>query len=386
MQQSLTIARTLADVILQSMRPGFVNILYGPRQIGKTVLLGQITAQLSKEKILAVNGDTEEGRTLLSTTSEVKLAQTMKNYTILCIDEAQRISNIGLSLKIIIDRFPSTKIMVTGSSSLDLAKGIKENLTGRNKVFLLYPLATGERAGNLGVHHIPSLLEEQLIYGGYPYVQSLAAAKEKQEYLAGIVEDYLFRDIVWLEKIENPDVLRKLSTVLAFQIGSEVSLNELSRTLGIDVKTVARYLALLEKSFVIVPIGAYAKNLRNEISKSKKYYFFDLGIRNALTSQFLPLDRRTDIGALWENFLFIERMKERHYARTVAQYYFWRTYEGAEVDMVELIAAEKLRAFEFKWGLRTWKAPTQFTSAYDADIQIITKDNYLDFVGAGITR
>lgn len=362
------------------MRPGFVNIVYGPRRIGKTVLLSQITSTFSGEKILSVNGDTEEGRTLLSTTSEVKLAQTVQDYPIICIDEAQRIPNVGLSLKIIIDRFPDKKIIVTGSSSLDLARGMKENLTGRNKVFLLYPLSTAERAGDLKAHQVPSLLEEQLLYGGYPYVQSLSAQKEKQEYLAAIVEDYLFRDIVLLEKIENPDLLRKLSTLLAFQIGSEVSQNELSRTLGIDVKTVARYLTLLEKSFVIIPIGAYAKNLRNEVAKSKKYYFFDLGIRNALTNQFLPLDRRTDIGALWENFLFIERMKKQHYARTTAKYHFWRIYQGAEIDMVEVVASENLRAFEFKWSGQYWKVPQQFKSGYGADVQVITKDNYLNFI------
>lgn len=379
LSQRTLIPRTLADVILQNIRDGFISIIYGPRQIGKTVLFEQIRTRLTQGPHLLINGDTEEGRSALGTTSEVKLSALTRQYEVILVDEAQRIPHVGLALKILIDRFPQKRIFATGSSSLDLARGMQEHLTGRNLTFLLYPLSTPELSREFAPHQLPALLESQMIYGGYPHLQHIAPSREREQYLYGIVEDYLFRDVLRLEKIDNPDSLRKLATLLAFQIGHEVSQNELSRALGIDVKTVARYLSLLEKSFVILPIGAYAKNLRNEVSKSKKYYFIDLGIRNALIHQFLPLDHRTDVGALWENFLFLERWKRLHYQRIFAQHYFWRTYQGAEIDMIEEVGPE-VRAFEFKWATRTYRRPAQFEDAYQAHVELITKDNYLDFV------
>jgi len=380
MYHIVMISRLLSHVIIKAHSPGFINVVYGPRRIGKTTLLTQIRDRIVKNKrLLLLNGDTEEGRNALSTTSEVKLSQLVKEYDYLFIDEAQRIPNISLALKILIDRFPQKFIVVTGSSSLDIASGMHENLTGRNIPYFLFPLSTKELSVGLESYQIPSLLENQLIYGGYPHLSDISTPAQKEEYLLNIVQDYLFKDILLLERIENPDNLKKLATLLAFQVGSLVSLNELSNAIGIDVKTVARYIHLLEQSFVIFHVGSFSNNPRKELVKSSKYYFYDLGIRNALTRQFLPLSSRVDIGSLWENFLFVERKKEQHYNKKSPEYYFWRNYEGAEIDMIEQ-ASNKMRAFEFKWKEGKYKTPKQFLDKYLIESKLICKENYLSFI------
>ncbi|MCJ7826556.1 ATP-binding protein [Patescibacteria group bacterium] len=374
------IPRTLTEIITNTHKPGFINVVYGPRRVGKTVLLEQVKQNLSKNKrLLLLNGDTEEGRNTLSTTSEVKLSQLVAEYDYIFVDEAQRIPNITLALKILIDRFPQKFILVTGSSSLDLSRGMHENLTGRTQPFFLFPLSTKELSVGLERHQIPSLLENQLIYGGYPHLTDLPTSSQKEEYLMNIVEDYLFKDVLMLERIENPDNIKKLAILLAFQVGSLVSLNELSNALGIDIKTVARYLHLLEQSFVIFRVGSYSTNLRKELTKSSKYYFYDLGILNALTRQFLPLSSRIDVGSLWENFLFVERQKKQHYGKAHPEYNFWRNYEGAEIDMIER-TSDKIRAFEFKWKESTYRTPKQFSEKYHCTSELITKENYLSFI------
>jgi len=374
------IKRTLAPVIVKKMRPGFITIIYGARRVGKTVLLNQIRAFFKKQKILLLNGDTQETRDLLGNTSETALTKLVHNYSVLLVDEAQRIPNIGLSLKIIIDKFPRKKIIITGSSSLDIVKGIQENLTGRNITFTLYSLSTHEISRGMKKYKIPYLLEDQLIYGGYPYLQHLSHPQEKQDYLKSVVRDYLFRDILLLERIDSPDTFKKCATLLAFQIGQMVSINELSKTLKVDVKTVGRYLNLLEKSFVIFSVGSYSSNLRKELAKSKKYYFYDLGIRNALIGQFFSLDSRSDLGSLWENFLFVERLKKQEYSRNTASVYFWRNYQRAEIDMIE-VENQKTRAFEFKWKpLKRYKTPKNFIDRYKTKAKLINKENYIDFI------
>jgi hypothetical protein len=373
------IERILTKNIIKNIKPEFITIIYGARRVGKTVLLDQLKSFYKKDKILFINGDTEEGKNSMETTSEIKLTNLVENYSLVFIDEAQRIKNIGLALKIIIDKFPKKKIIITGSSSLELAKGARESLTGRHQTFTLYPLSTKEISSGLEPYKIPSLLEDQLIYGGYPYLKQLTSNQEKKEYLSTIADDYLLKDILFLEKIENPSTLKKLAALLSFQVGSEVSLNELSRTLGIDVKTVKRYLDLLIKSFIIFEVGSYAVNLRNEVAKSKKYYFYDLGVRNAVINQFFPLASRIDTGKLWENFLFAERIKSQAYARVKNQYYFWRNYQGAEVDMIES-GESGLRAFEFKWSKEQARTPKAFKDSYNIEVKLINKDNYLNFV------
>lgn len=377
---SYMIKRQLFDTLINNQKPGFINIIYGSRRVGKTVLLEQLKDYYQNDKIVFINGDTSEGQELLQENSEIKLTNLVQNYTAVFIDEAQRISNIGLSLKIIIDKFPDKKIFVTGSSSLELTRGIKESLTGRNIVFQLYPLSLSEIADGVEDYKKRHLLDELLIYGGYPYLRQLGTANEKQHYLKEITTDYLFKDVLLLERIDNPDNFKKLAILLAWQIGKEVSLNELANNLNIDVKTVSRYLYLLEKSFIIFPLGAYAGNLRKEVAKAKKYYFYDLGIRNALVGQFLPLTSRADIGELWENFLMVERRKKMDYQRKIFEHYFWRAYSGAEIDLVEKQNAS-LAVFEFKWQDKKFRTPKKFYEQYKTEARVVSSDNFQEFIG-----
>lgn len=224
------------------------------------------------------------------------------------------------------------------------------------------------------------MLKNQLIYGGYPYLDQVGDSQEKQQYLKSIVDNYLFRDVLQLKEINQPEILRKLTTLLAFQIGSEVSLNELSQRLGIDTKTVDKYIYLLKQGFVVLELKAFSKNLRNEISKSKKYYFWDLGIRNSIINQFIDHEVRLDIGALWENFLILERIKKNEYSRQLSSNFFWRTYEGSEIDYIEQDQST-INAFEFKWNpFKKAKTPKAFMQAYNAQVQLINRENYLSFI------
>jgi len=373
------ISRTLTDTIINNLKPGFVNLIYGPRRVGKTVLLNQLVEKLAVKKTLWFNGDTKEAQEALSDISQTHLTGLVKNHQVIFIDEAQRIENIGLSLKILIDTFPKKEFFVTGSSSLVLARGIQESLTGRSLKYRLFPFSTRELTVDLSDYQRPSLLTEQMRFGGYPYLQQLTTSSEKQAYLKSIVNDYLFRDVLLLKDVSSPENLLRLATLLAFQIGSEVSLNELATNLGIDAKTVRRYLSLLNQSFITFEVGSFSRNLRKEIAKSKKYYFWDLGIRNALTDQFLTLDSRTDLGQLWENFLAVERVKKHEYQRTLRSYYFWRTYEKAEIDWLETYNG-KIDAFEFKWGGGKSRTPKAFREAYGEDVRLVSKENYLDFL------
>ena len=373
------IPRNLCQTIQKSLKPGFINLIYGPRRVGKTVLLQQLTQSLPEEKVAWFNGDTKETRDLLSNTSEVALSKLAAEPETIVVDEAQRIPNIGLSLKILVDKFPQKTFFVSGSSSLLLSRGIQETLTGRTNKYRLFPLSTKESTLDLPEHQKTSILEDQLRFGGYPYLTQLTSPSGKEDYLESLVGDYLFRDVLELKDISSPENLKKLATLLAFQIGSEVSFNELATNLGIDVKTVRRYLSLLKQSFVIFELGSFSKNLRKEVVKSKKYYFWDLGIRNALTDQFLPLDTRTDVGGLWENFLAVERLKKHEYRREKIQHYFWRTYDQAEIDWVEVEKGE-ISAYEFKWKPSKPYTPKAFRSAYQTDLQVISRENYLEFV------
>lgn len=371
--------RILYKTIEKSWRPGFVTIISGARRVGKTVLLEQLNSQWAKGQALIVNGDSQEGKVVLDTNSEVKLSNLVKDRKFIFIDEAQGISNVGLALKIIIDKFPEKRIVVTGSVSLFGVPGFRDNLVGRQRSFLLYPFSTKELTVGVDNYKKLSYLDDQLVYGGYPYVWELPTPGEKKVYLESLVTDYLFKDTVFLGRIGEQGLLRKLATLLAFQVGSEASLGELANQLQIDYKTIQRYLGFLENSFVIFSLSAFSKNLRREITGKRKWYFYDLGIRNALIGQFLPLDQRADIGALWENFLVVERFKRGEYAEGNPASYFWRNYQGAEVDYLEIVN-EKLSAFEFKWGKGSNRTPKAFREGYGVSAKIINRENYLDFV------
>lgn len=372
--------RILKNNIVRGFKDGFATIIYGARRVGKTVLLEQIKESMKEEKILFFNGDTQESINAISTNSEIKLSSLVQNYDVIFIDEAQKIPSVTLAIKIILDKFPTKKIIVTGSSSLQLVAGAKENLTGRNYSYNLYPLSTKELGQNLPEFKITSLLDNQLVFGGYPFIYSLGIKEEKEKYLLQIIEDYLFKDILLLENLEHPESLKKLAILLSFQIGNEVSYNELANNLGISVKTVSRYIDLLEKSFVIFHLDAYSTNLRNEINKNKKYYFYDLGIRNALIGQFQPISVRADVGFLWENFLMIERIKKIDYGGKILRKYFWRNYSGAEVDLIEIDDNGKMSAYKFKWQKSKAKTPKNFRDNYKTEIKVINNENYLDFI------
>lgn len=373
------IKRTIFDLIIKNQKPGFINIIYGPRRVGKTVLLNQIKDYYKTETAIFFNGDNNETVEALSKNSDLKLTELIKNYLVIFIDEAQRIPNIGLSLKIIIDKFPNKKIFVTGSSSLDLVKGVQESLTGRNLTYRLFPFSFLERASGVEEYKMDSLLDELLIFGSYPDVKELSEVTAKQTYLENIIEDYLFKDVMFLERIDRPDIFKKLTILLAWQIGQPVSLSELSKNLLTDVKTVSRYLSLLEKSFVIFSVNSYSKNLRKELAKSKKYYFYDLGIRNALINQFFPLGSRVDVGSLWENFIFVERCKKNEYAGRFCEYFFWRNYQAAEVDLIEADGFS-LKSWEIKWGSKKYKTPKSFYDLYNLEADLVNRENYKKFI------
>jgi hypothetical protein len=346
------------------------------------VLLQQLIDDLPtklQNKVIRFNGDEEEDRQLLQRSSKVTLEQAVVGAEVVAIDEGQRIKNIGLSLKILIDNFPEKIYYLTGSSSLTLARGVQEALTGRNLKYRLYPLSTRELTRGKPEHQKATFLSQQLLFGGYPYLTHLNKPQEKKLYLKSVVDDYLFKDLTYLAEVDYPDLLEKLARLLAFQIGSEVSYNELANSLGIGVKTVRRYLSLLEQAFIVFKVGAFSKNLRNEVVKSKKYYFWDLGIRNALIEQFMPLDVRDDKGALWENFLVVERLKKHEYQQRLVRHYFWRTYQQAEVDWLE-VEEGQMAAFEFKWKKKKARTPKLFRENYGQEVKVVNRDNFLEFV------
>jgi len=365
-----------SDAILKK---GKVFVLYGPRRVGKTELIKKMIAGFNG-KIFTGTGDNQEVRELLSTQKLSQLQTALGSYQLLFIDEAQRIPEVGYALKLLIDHFPEMIILVTGSSSFDLSNKIGEPLTGRNTLRNLFPISVLELYNQFGGMYVLQKLEDLLIYGAYPDVLNASAADDKKEYLISIRDSYLLKDILELESIKNPSKLSDLLKLLAFQIGQEVSLNELSNSLGIAKQSVERYLDLLEKTFIIKKVGGFSRNLRKEVVKTARYFFWDNGIRNALINNFNPIGQRNDIGMLWENFLYMERLKTKSYKRIFSNDYFWRTYDRQEIDLVE-DRDGKLYAYEFKWKPQKVKAPKAWADAYPGSgFQVISKENFLDFL------
>lgn len=361
--------------------PSKVLIIYGPRQVGKTTLIrNYLNSTPYKYKL--DSGDDITLQTNLSTASFRIIKEYVAGYELIVIDEAQRIPNIGQALKIMVDQIPGLRVIVTGSSSFELAGQLGEPLVGRKKTLTLYPIAQLELLNQFNPFELKQSLEEYLIYGSYPAIISTKTLDEKRQCITEIAHSYLLKDILELDRIKSPKTLLELLRLLAFQIGSEVSHNELAQKLSIDAKTVFRYLDLLEKSFVIYNLRAFSRNLRNEMSKKSKYYFYDNGIRNALIANFNPLGLRDDIGGLWENFLFLERLKKQSYTFSSVNNYFWRTLDKKEIDLIEEREGQ-LFAYEFKWGEQKVKIPKQWAAAYPgAHYQIINKLNYLEFVAS----
>lgn len=352
-------------------------ILLGARQTGKTTLLRQLFE--NKDNVLWLNGDDSDVQNLFANATSTSLRAAIGNYTTVIIDEAQRIENVGIKLKLITDQISNVQLIATGSSAFELSNRINEPLTGRKWEFQLFPLSFSEMVQHHGLLEEKRLLRHRLLFGYYPDV--VVNQGDEQRILRQLSDSYLYKDILQWEGIQKPDRLLTLLKALAFQIGSQISYNELAQTCGLDSKTVEKYILLLEKTFVIFRLGSFARNLRNELKFSRKVYFYDNGIRNALISNFNQIEMRDDRGAVWENFLVSERMKKLHYNEIWANSYFWRTKDRQEIDYIE----EKdgaISAFEFKWsGKKKHKINNTFQSAYNIEnVQVVSPDNIEEFL------
>jgi uncharacterized protein len=380
MQQYLE--RTIGEQIRARLvsGPRKIIILYGQRQIGKTTLAQHILQAEDNKKVLYLNGDFNPHVAIFASRDPAQLRLFTTGYDYLFIDEAQRIPDIGINLKILHDHFPQLRIIVTGSSTLDLANRVQEPLTGRTWTFRLYPFSAEELVANIGLLEYQNRLEEWLLFGTYPGVLELGNRDDKATFLDELTQAYLYKDVLELSGIRHSQKLRDLLRLLAFQIGSEVSFNELGRQLGLDTVTIIKYIDLLEKSFVVQTVSGFSRNLRKEISKKQKIYFLDLGIRNALIGQFAPLNMRSDSGALWENFLFIERSKLLSNHKIRAKSFFWRLQTGSELDYIEEYEG-RISGFEFKFGSKEMNAPAAWLATYpEATFNVINKTNWLSFL------
>ncbi|MDO8550183.1 MAG: ATP-binding protein [Ignavibacteria bacterium] len=374
------IPRILEKTIINQLKHSKEGIIvYGPRQIGKTTLIRSIIDKLSL-KTLQVNGDSTQHVDVFSSQDLSKLKSAVAGYDLLFIDEAQRIDRIGINIKLLRDHIPNLKIVVTGSSSLDLASSIKESLAGRVYNYTLYPISMLELGSTCNAHELQLMLEERLMFGAYPKIFSLEGAQIKQEYLQNVIDAYLYKDILELSGIKNSRKIRDLLKLLAFQIGNQVSLAEIGNQLDMSKDTVARYIDLLEQSFVVFRLSGFSRNLRKEVRKMDKIYFYDLGIRNAVINNFNYLKDRNDAGQLWENFLISERIKKHSYEKVYSNNYFWRTHTGAELDFVEEREG-KLFGFEFKYNTRKPKAPKTWLKTYpNSSFNFVNLTNFLNFI------
>ncbi|MGD9303375.1 MAG: ATP-binding protein [Desulfobacterales bacterium] len=360
--------------------PGKVVVIYGARRVGKTTLLNKFIENKGTSDILFVNGDDIVARQYLESQSIEKLRDFVGHASLLIVDEAQYVEKIGLNLKLIVDHVPNIKVIATGSSSFELAKDVGEPLTGRKFVLKLFPLAQMEISQIEKRHETQSNLEARLLFGSYPEVVTTRNNQQREEYLREIISSYLFKDILALEGIRYSNKLVRMLQLLAFQIGKQVSLTELGRQLGMSKNTVERYLDLLEKVFVIFRLSGFSRNLRKEITKNHRFFFCDVGIRNAIIGNFNPLEIRNDVGQLWENYVITERLKRQEYLREAANSYFWRTYDKKEIDLVEERQGN-LFGYEIKWAKARVKAPKDWQKTYkSAGFEIINKENYLQYI------
>lgn len=378
------IKRQLQQVIRERLFQGKAIILIGARQVGKSTLFEQILSdgdlKISQEQILTIYCDDAESRKIIENANLVDLRQIVAGKRIVMIDEAQRVHGIGLKLKLITDHFKDVQLLVTGSSSLMLQGALNEPLTGRKFEYHLFPISTQELYNDGSLLRVRQTFESRLIYGSYPDV--IVSAANPRDVLTNLSGSYMYQDLLSLEGIRKPVLLEKLLVALALQIGSEVSYNELAQTIGTDNKTVEKYVDLLEKCFVIFRLHGLSRNVRNELKRTKKIYFYDNGIRNAIIQQFSPIEMRNDMGALWENFVISERMKYNHYNHRYCNCYFWRTKEQQEIDYIEE-SDGTMTAFEMKWNPKKSRVrfPKAFLEAYPIkETIVITPENYLDWL------
>ena len=361
------------------LEPGKVVVIYGPRRCGKTTLINEFLKGISL-RYLAVSGEDIITQNYLSSQSVEKLLSFVGENKLLVVDEAQKVKNIGLNLKLIIDHVKDIAIVAAGSSSFDLARNMGEPLTGRKYTLKLFPIAQLELSRIESRGQTEANLESRLIYGSYPEIVLMKDNRLQERYLKELISSYLYKDILELEGVKHSSKLARLLQLIAFQIGKEISCNELGTQLGMSKNTVERYLDLLEKTFVIFKLAGFSRNLRKEISKNPRYYFIDNGVRNALISNFNPLELRDDIGMLWENYLIAERLKKQEYQSIIANNFFWRTYDRKEIDFIEETAG-RLYGYEMKWAQKKPNPPREWIVAYkNAEYKVVTKENYLDFI------
>ena len=375
------IQRALLPQIEQRMKPQKVMMIFGPRRVGKTFLLKQIVQRFDG-KSLVLNGEDADSVAMLEPVSIANYRHVLEGVDLLAIDEAQHVPDIGKKLKLIVDEIPGIRVIASGSSSFDLKNQAGEPLVGRGTQFILLPFSQREIATVESPIESMRNLETRLLYGSYPEVVASESFAEKKEYLGDIVESYLLKDILAVDGVKNSAKMRDLLRLVAYQMGNELSYEEIGKQLGISKNTVERYLDLLQKVFVLYRLGGYSKNLRKEVAKSSKWYFLDNGVRNAVIRNFEPYQLRSDDerGALWENYIITERMKRNHNERLGLEYYFWRTYDRQEIDLIET-GSGVMNAFEMKSGKKTPSAPKAFANAYpQAQFAAVNINNYLDFI------
>ncbi len=373
------IKRILQDSIANRLKPGKAVLVFGARRVGKTVLLKRLVQEY-QGKTLLLNGEDYDAMALLEHRSIANYRHLLEGIDLLAIDEAQNIPDIGHKLKLIVDEMEGVSVLASGSSSFDLLNKAGEPLVGRSTQFLLTPFSHKELAQVESALDVKQNLEARLIYGSYPEVVTLKRFEQKVDYLREMVGAYLLKDILSLDGIKNAGKMKDLLRLIAFQVGSEVSCDELGKQLGMSRNTVEKYLDLLSKVYVVYRVGAYSRNLRKEVSKAGKWYFYDNGVRNSLIGNFNPLAIRQDVGTLWENYLISERLKISYNEGKNKAFYFWRTYNNQEIDLIE-DCSDDLTALEFKWGPKVPPVPSSFMAAYpEAIYHVVNPSNYLEFL------
>lgn len=372
------IKRSIENLIKGQLHGGRAIIVMGARQVGKTTLLKQVFSTDSND-VLWMSGDEPDVRGMFENMTSTRLRSIIGNHRVVIIDEAQRIEDIGIKLKLIIDQIPSLQLMATGSSSFELANKINEPLTGRKWEYKLFPLSFTELVNETNLLEEKRMVPHRMVYGSYPDV--VTHPGKEVAILRELTESYLYKDILEFDRIHKPEKLTKLLQALAYQVGAEVSYNELSQLCGLDAKTVASYISILEQAYIIFRLGTFSRNLRNELKNSRKIYFYDNGIRNALIGNFSQVENRTDVGALFENYAIAERMKRKEYLMDYARSWFWRNTNKQEIDYIEEKDG-KIHAYELKWNpKRKASAPLSFRNAYpDADFTVINRDNIEDLL------
>jgi len=379
----MKITRALLPQIQNTLQAGKVTVLYGPRQVGKTTLTKELIQALPIQSRF-INADELMYREILSSQSSQQLGELIGNSELLVIDEAQRVPEIGLNLKILVDTFPHIKIIATGSASFELASKISEPLTGRKLTFTLHPVSYSEIQDTFGKIESRAQLERWVIWGGYPAIAATNDPILRERLLGELVGSYLYRDILEMDGLRRSDKIVNLLRLLAYQIGQEVSTSELAASLALNRSTVERYLDLLEKVFVIFKVNGFSRNLRKEVTKNSRYYFYDNGVRNSLVQNFNPPALRNDIGQLWENYLVIERRKANQFAGRHVNSYFWRTYDQKEIDCIEEYGG-RLYGYEFKWqsGEIRRVVRNEFMETYsDSELTTVNQDNFEEFLKA----